>query len=68
MVTSLISKELPIKENGNTFSEGNSKEEYRLFFGYKTSFSFQNNPKNLDPSYRTDLDLWDSLGRIKLVL
>ena len=29
------------------------------FFGYKTEFfSFQNNPKNLDPSYKMDLDLW----------
>ena len=39
------------------------------FFGYKTSFfSFQNDPKNLDPSYKTDLDLWDCLGRVKLIL
>ena len=30
-------------------------------------FSFQNNPKNLDPSYKMDLDLWDCLGRVKLV-
>ena len=30
--------------------------------------SFQNNPKNLDPSYKMDLDLWDCLGRVKLVL
>ena len=29
-------------------------------------FSFQNNPKNLDLSYKTDLDLWDCLGRVKL--
>ena len=28
------------------------------FLGYKTDFfSFQNNPKDLDPSYKTDLDL-----------
>ena len=28
------------------------------FFGYKqSSFSCQNNPKNLDPSYKMDLDL-----------
>ena len=33
-----------------------------------TSLSFQNNPKNLDPSYKTDLDLWDCLGRVKLIL
>ena len=39
------------------------------FFGYKTEFfSFQNNPKDLDPSYKTDLNLWDCLGRVKLVL
>ena len=39
------------------------------FFGYKTEFfSFQNNLKNLDPSYEMDLELWDCLGRIKLVL
>ena len=39
------------------------------FFGYKTEFfSFQNNPKDLDLSYKTDLDLWDCLGRVKFVL
>ena len=28
------------------------------FLGYKMDFfSFQNNPKDLDPSYKTDLDL-----------
>ena len=31
-------------------------------------FSFLNNPKNLDPSYKMDLDLWDRLGRVKFVL
>ena len=30
-------------------------------------FSFQNNPKNIDPSYKMDLDLWDCLGRVKLI-
>ena len=39
------------------------------FFDHKTEFfSFQNSPKNLDPSYKTDLDLWDYLGSVKLVL
>ena len=39
------------------------------FFGYKTEvFSFPNNPKNLDSSYKMDLGLWDCLERIKLVL
>ena len=29
--------------------------------------SFQNNPKNLDPSYKTGLDRWDCVERLKLV-
>ena len=40
-----------------------------FFFSSKTqNFFFQNNPKNLDPSFKTDLDLWNCLGRLKLVL
>ena len=31
-------------------------------------FFFQNKHKDLDPSYKMDLDLWDCLGRVKLVL
>ena len=39
------------------------------FFDYKTeSLSFLNNPKNLDPSYKMDLDLGDCLGRIDPIL
>ena len=38
------------------------------FFGYKMEFfPFQNNPKNLDPSYKMNLDLWDCLGMVKLI-
>ena len=29
-------------------------------------FSFQNSPKDLDPSCKMDLDLWDCLGRVKI--
>ena len=38
------------------------------FFGHKTEFFFstQNNPKNLDPSYKMALDLRDCLGRVNL--
>ena len=33
--------------------------EWPYFFGYKTVFfPFQNNPKNLDPSYKADLELF----------
>ena len=44
--------------------------ELPYFFGYKMEFffSFQNNPKDVDLSCKMDLDLWDSLGRVKLVL
>ena len=43
--------------------------EVPYFFAYKTEFfSFQNSPENLDPSYKMDLDLWDCLGRVKLIL
>ena len=28
----------------------------------RLDFRFQNNPKNLDPSYKTDLDIFDSSG------
>ena len=39
------------------------------FFVYKTvTFYFPNNPKGSDPSYKTDLDLWNCFGRVKLVL
>ena len=34
----------------------------------RSFFSFQNNPKDLDPSCKTDLDPCDCLGRVKLVL
>ena len=44
-------------------------ENLPYFFSYKTEFfSFQNKPKDLDPSYKMDVDLWDCLGRVKLVL
>ena len=37
--------------------------KYRISSVIKRSFfSFQNNPKDLDPSYKTDLNLWDCLG------
>ena len=38
------------------------------FFSYKMTFySFQNSPKTFNPSSKTDLDLWDCLGKVKLV-
>ena len=37
---------------------------YFAFIRWSCFFSFQN---NLDPYYKTGLDLWDSLGRVNLV-
>ena len=45
-----------------------SQEIYHISSVIRLSFSFQNNPKDLDPSSKTDLDLLDCLGRVKLVL
>ena len=42
--------------------------QYHIFFDYMMDlFSFQNNPKGLDLSYKTDLDLWNCLRRVKFV-
>ena len=38
------------------------------FIDYKTEFFLPKQSKNLDPSYKMDLDLWDYLGKVKLVL
>ena len=38
---------------------------YRISSAIRRSFFL---PKNVDPSYKTDLDLWDYLGRVKLLL
>ena len=55
-----------LKRSGNR--ESKHVQCGRNFFGYKTElFSFQNNRKNLDLSYKTDLDLRNCLGRVKLV-
>ena len=47
---------------------------YGYIFKYVTyssairrNFSFKNIPKNLDSSYKTDLNIWDCLGRETLV-
>ena len=37
-------------------------------FCYNTSFIFLNKSKDLDLSYKTDLDFWDCFGRKKLCL
>ena len=59
----------PVEILPNTSYTACSTLKVPYFFGYKTEFfSFQNNPKDLDPSSKMDLDLLDCLGRVKLVL
>ena len=54
----------------NTLSrEANRNSHYRISPVIRQGFfPFQNNPKNLDSSYKMDLNIWDCLGRVKLVL
>ena len=45
------------------------KQDYRISSIIRRSFfSFQNNPKVLDPSCKIDLDLWHCLGRVEMIL
>ena len=54
---------------GNNTANLNGVQHILYFFGYKTEFFFQTNPKNLDPSYKMDLDLWDCLGsKIQIIV
>ena len=41
---------------------------YHISSVIRWSFSFQNNPKALDLSCKTDQDLWNCLGRVELIL
>ena len=67
----MVTASLPAKCSNSVWINRNQlfKAMLPYFFGDKTGgFSFQNNPKNLDPSSNIDLDLQACLGRVKLVL
>ena len=49
------------------FSILRATDNILYFSGYNPILPFLNYPKNLDLSYKTDLDLWDCLGRVKLI-
>ena len=38
---------------------------YRISSAIRVYFFLPKNPKNLAPSYKTNLNLWDCLGRVK---
>ena len=38
-----------------------------MLFSYKMDFTFQNNPKALDPSNKMDLDLWDCFEPVRWI-
>ena len=42
--------------------------DYHISSAIRQSFSFQNNPKTLDPPFKKDLALWDCLRKVKLML
>ena len=54
-------------ENCSTFADRSAYPQYHISLIIRWSFSFQNNPKNLDLS-KTELDLWNLFGRKNLVL
>ena len=46
-----------------------SSVQVPYFFSYKMElFSFQNDLEDVGLSYKTDLDLWNFLGRVKLIV
>ena len=60
-------KDMLLSENVAIGIKGN--KDYRISSVMRRSFfSFQNNLKDLDPACKMDLDLWDCLERVKLVL
>ena len=60
-------KSVKVTSHGGKALESFIELIFTLFLQlYDRFFSSKNNPKNLDLSYKTDLDLWDCLGRVKL--
>ena len=51
--------------NENLFTVGKFPPPVSIYSDIKHSFFLPNNPRNLDPSYKMDLDLWDCLERLK---
>ena len=56
-ICSVISRVLSKYWQEGIFSDCISESILPYFFVYDRFFSFQNNHKNLDPSYKMDLDL-----------
>ena len=57
-----------LKKFAATLKKFSAQVAKKVEYGKIEFFSFQNNRKNLDPSYKLDLGLWDYLGRVRLVL
>ena len=65
-VTIIVSVNLRLSDQVPLYSQ--IRPNCRIYSVIRRSFSFHNNSENLDPSYKTDLDLCDCLGKVKLVL
>ena len=50
----------------NSELNNSSSQNYCISLIIRQSFSFQNNPKDLDPSCKVDPDRSDCLGRVKI--
>ena len=50
------------------FAASRLSTHYHISSVIRQSFSLPEQSQNLDPSYKMDLDLWDCLGRVKLLL
>ena len=58
----------PVGLESMTTRSAGQHQTYHISLVISKFFPFQNNAKNLDPSYKMDLDFWDCLGRVKLVI
>ena len=62
------SKEADFEQHLMGLKQKIAEQEVGFFYSAKTFFSFQNNSKNLDPSYKMDLALWDYFHRENPIL
>ena len=55
-------------KTGFPFSRMTTNKSVQRNLAIIQGLTFLNNPKDLDPSYKMDLDFWDCFGRKKLCL
>ena len=58
---------ISISKSADVVNSYNLKATYLISLVTRQIFILAKQPKHLDLSYKTDLDLWDCLGRVKLI-